>query len=61
MVKDLTVDRSFDAFQDFVLGCKLAWTRDLYPALQARYREKSAAAAPQHVDEVDALRAPPRR
>ena len=37
MAKDLTVDRSFDAYQDFVLGCKLNWTREVFPALKARY------------------------
>src|SRR6185437_14797385 len=53
MVKNLEVDRSFDAFQEFVLGCKLAWTRELYPALRARYEEKGAAA--KNAAEVEAL------
>ncbi|MBN8872156.1 MAG: class I SAM-dependent methyltransferase [Rhodospirillales bacterium] len=44
MAKDLPVDRRFDAYQDFVLGCKLAWTRSLYPALRAHYAEAVAAA-----------------
>jgi ubiquinone/menaquinone biosynthesis C-methylase UbiE len=46
LVKNLEVDRSFDAFQDFMLGCKLAWTRELYPVLRARYEQKRAHAAP---------------
>jgi len=43
MVKDLRADRSFDAYQDFVLSCKLAWTRRLYPALHRQYDEAVAA------------------
>jgi ubiquinone/menaquinone biosynthesis C-methylase UbiE len=43
MVKDLRVDRSFDAYQDFVLKCKLAWTRQLYPALKTQYNAAVAA------------------
>jgi ubiquinone/menaquinone biosynthesis C-methylase UbiE len=40
MVKDLQVDRAFDAYQEFVLGCKLVWTRELFPALRARYDDE---------------------
>jgi ubiquinone/menaquinone biosynthesis C-methylase UbiE len=36
------VDRSFDAYQDFLLGCKLYWTRRLYPALKDEYGRKVA-------------------
>ena len=38
-------DRQFEAYQAFVLGCKLHWTGRLYPALRELYREKAARAA----------------
>ncbi len=43
MAKHLSVDRRFDAYQDFVLACKLTWTRELYPALHARYDDELAS------------------
>jgi ubiquinone/menaquinone biosynthesis C-methylase UbiE len=61
MVKNLEVSRQFDAFQDFVLGCKLVWTRELYPALHATYTRKLAEAetsgtsAPASADDVEQL------
>lgn len=36
--------RSFDAYQDFLLGSKLYWTRQLYPALKRRYETAAAQA-----------------
>jgi SAM-dependent methyltransferase len=42
MAKDLPIDRRFDAYQDFVLGCKLVWTRELFPALRARWPDDTA-------------------
>jgi ubiquinone/menaquinone biosynthesis C-methylase UbiE len=44
MVKHLEVDRSFDAYQEFVLGCKLNWTREMFPVLRGRYEAKRNAA-----------------
>ena len=66
MAKDLQTDRRFDAYQDFVLSTKIAWTRQLFPALRARYddivaqkREPgcsgSPAAAPATSDDVRVL------
>lgn len=46
MVRDLEVSQPFDAFQAFVLDAKLAWTRELYPALRQRYEAKAAEAGP---------------
>ena len=38
-------DRQFEAYQAFLLGCKLHWTGRIFPELQALYREKAARAA----------------
>ena len=35
------VDRQFDAYQAFVLGCKLFWTNRIYPELYALYRRRA--------------------
>lgn len=50
-------DRSFTAAQDFLLGMKSWWTRDLYPALQEDFDRRAAKAGsePASVDDVDAL------
>jgi len=57
MVKDLRVNRAFDAYQDFVLSCKLGWTRQLYPALHAQYdaavAEAGSAGQPAPADHAD--------
>src|SRR6478735_7312187 len=57
MVKHLEVDRSFDAFQDFVLSCKIAWTRELFPALRARYEQhcRDSGAEPKTPEDVERL------
>ena len=61
MAKDLPVDRRFDAYQDFVLACKLVWTRELFPALHAQYdhaiaaRRAAGAVVPQSAGEVAVL------
>ena len=56
MVKHLPAHAPFDAYQDFVLACKLNWTRALYPALKARYETLAATQAPpQTVQDVRAL------
>ena len=34
---DVTLGRSFDAYQSFVLATKMYWTRTLYPALHNKY------------------------
>jgi len=36
------VDRQFDAYQAFVLGCKLFWTNRMFPELRSVYRERAA-------------------
>jgi ubiquinone/menaquinone biosynthesis C-methylase UbiE len=38
MANEIPVDRQFDAFQEFVLGCKLNWTRKMFPELRKRYQ-----------------------
>jgi ubiquinone/menaquinone biosynthesis C-methylase UbiE len=43
MVKDLEVSQAFNAFQAFVLDCKLAWTREVFPALRAEYDRSGPA------------------
>jgi len=35
-------DRQFDAYQSFVLGCKLYWTGRMFPAVRSLYEEKAA-------------------
>ena len=54
---DPPIHRPFQAYQEFVLACKLQWTRSLYPEVTARYRAAAAAAPvpPQSAADVDAL------
>ena len=40
----MDLGRDFDAYQAFVLGCKLYWTRTIYPALEDTYRVRAARA-----------------
>ena len=45
--------RSTDAYQAFVLGTKLYWTRELYPALKSKHETKARTrGAPGDLDEV---------
>ena len=53
-------DRQFEAYQAFLLGCKLHWTGRVFPDLHALYREKAARAAnagspPREADDAAAL------
>lgn len=50
-------DRSFVAGQAFILAAKNYWTREIYPALEADYRNRAAAAdaAVEGPDGVEAL------
>jgi SAM-dependent methyltransferase len=41
-------DRQFDAYQAFLLGCKLFWTGRIYPELYALYRDKAEDFAQRH-------------
>ena len=34
MISDIPQHRPFDAYQSFVLGCKLYWTRQMFPHLR---------------------------
>ena len=54
---DPPIHRPFQAFQEFVLACKLQWTRNLYPEVTAHYRAAAAAAPvpPKSVADVEAL------
>ena len=38
-------DRQFEAYQSFLLGCKLHWTGKIFPALHATYAEKAERAS----------------
>ncbi len=53
----MKLGRRFDAYQDFVLGCKLHWTRTLYSALKETYEAAAARQdrPPQTADEVAEL------
>lgn len=61
MLNEIPTHRPFDAFQAFVLGCKLNWTRVMFPELRRRYdaavaAEKAAGRpAPGTAAEVEAL------
>ncbi len=56
VVKDLEVSQAFNAFQSFVLDCKLAWTREMFPAVRAEYdRAVSLAGPPDSAADVRAL------
>ena len=56
MVRDLEVSQPFNAFQSFVLDCKLAWTREMFPALRVEYDQAVAEAwAPQDAAGVRAM------
>lgn len=58
MLDDIPVHRPFDAYQAFVLDCKLFWTRQMFPELRRRYDAAVAATdgpAPQTAEEVEAL------
>lgn len=53
-------DRQFDAYQSFVLGCKLHWTGRIFPELHALYAEKAeratnAGSPPRDASDVGAL------
>ena len=48
-------DRSFAAAQDFILGVKSWWTRELYPSLRDEFERLAAKAPPATVHDVDRL------
>jgi ubiquinone/menaquinone biosynthesis C-methylase UbiE len=53
-------DRQFEAYQAFLLGCKLHWTGRMFPALSALYADKAeraanAGAAPREAADAAAL------
>ena len=50
---DPPVHRPFDAFQAFVLECKMTWTRQMFPELRRRY-EAAQETAPQTWQDVAA-------
>jgi ubiquinone/menaquinone biosynthesis C-methylase UbiE len=61
MIDEIPVHRPFEAFQEFVLGCKLNWTRTMFPVLRQRYEHAVAAEvavgrpAPKTAADVQAL------
>ena len=46
MLDSIPVDRKFEAYQSFVLDCKLYWTRQIFPELRKRHAAKVEAGAP---------------
>ncbi len=57
MINDIPTHRPFDAFQAFVLDCKLFWTRQMFPEVRRAYLAKVAetGAQPKTADDVRAL------
>jgi ubiquinone/menaquinone biosynthesis C-methylase UbiE len=57
MLDQIPVHRSLDAYQSFVLDCKLLWTRKLYPTLRERYEARAEASGrtPANREEAAAL------
>lgn len=57
MIDDIPTHRPFEAFQSFVLDCKLYWTRQMFPELRSRYEEakSSAGSEPKSAAEVETL------
>jgi ubiquinone/menaquinone biosynthesis C-methylase UbiE len=53
----MKLGREFDAYQDFLLGCKLYWTTELYPTLRGSYDHKVRLGAdpPGDAAEVEAM------
>ena len=55
MFEDIPANREFDAYQSFLLDCKLAWTRQLFPVLRDRFDVAARDARPKTVRDVAAL------
>lgn len=57
MINDIPTHRPFDAFQAFVLDCKLFWTRQMMPEVRRIYEARLAenGARPKTADDVRAL------
>jgi ubiquinone/menaquinone biosynthesis C-methylase UbiE len=55
MIDDIPVHRPFDAFQAFVLDCKLFWTRQMFPEVRRRFEAAAADAPPASAAEAAAL------
>ena len=57
MFDDIARNREFDAYQSFLLDCKLYWTRRMFPELRRRYEAHTDGAAPEDEAGVAALMA----
>lgn len=56
MINEIPTHRPFEAFQSFVLDCKLYWTRQMFPELKTRYEAANATAdKPQTAADVEKL------
>jgi len=57
VINDIPPHRPFDAFQSFVLDCKLFWTRQMFPEVRRRHEARVAEVGtrPQTLDEVTCL------
>lgn len=58
MLDQIPPHRPFDAFQAFVLDCKMFWTRQMFPELRRTYEARlSEGASPATAEDVEALMA----
>ncbi|MDO9526462.1 MAG: hypothetical protein Q7J57_13155, partial [Gemmobacter sp.] len=55
MIEEIPQHRPFDAYQSFVLNCKLYWTRQMFPHLRQRADAVLAEAAPRTPADLEAL------
>ena len=55
MFENIPKNRPFDAYQSFVLDCKLYWTRRMFPELRTRYEALAAAHPPEGPKDVAEL------
>ena len=55
MFDDIPRHRPFDAYQAFLLDCKLRWTSGMFPALRTQYETAAKSAGPRTADDVASL------
>lgn len=55
MFENIPANREFDAYQAFVLDCKLAWTRQMFPLLRQRYDSAAKNRPAETADDVATL------
>ncbi len=55
MLENIPANREFDAYQAFVLDCKIAWTRQMFPLLRDRFEIVAKDVQPNTAADVAAL------